>query len=479
MRSVLGISAAAVALVLAGGAPIDAYAADGAQAGADSSVARELAEMRAQMARMAARIADLEAQVAQGNGAPAAVPSAAATPALAANAGASPAPVVTAAAAPAKAAGPDVKVKFKGGPEVTTSDGWAFKLGGRLNLDAGYIDAPDSLGPSDGFGSEVRRARLRVTGKIPGGFGYKFETEFAPGAADFTDAYVSYQDGGLTIEAGQHNTFQGLEELSSSLNTSFIERAAYTDAFNFERRIGISAQYSTGDLLLQGGIFSDNAEDTPNKNFSVDTRVVYAPKIGSAQVHLGGSYHYAKLPEQGSAVRYRQRPFEHFTSTRYINTGLFSADAEIGYGLESAVIAGRFHASAEGHWQHVSRPVGDADPTFFGGAIEVGYFLTGGDTRGYKHGTFDRVKPARPVGEGGFGALQLNLRYDYLDLTDAGIVGGSQKGYEASLIWTQTDYTRLMLNYARLDYTDAFYQTADGSRSYGVDVIAMRAQVDF
>ena len=143
------------------------------------------------------------------------------------------------------------------------------------------------------------------------------------------------------------------------------------------------------------------------------------------------------------------------------------------------MIRGRFHVAGEAFWQSVDRPGALADPTFFGGYAEVGLFLTPDDTRGYKAGTFDRVKPAHPIDEGGFGALQLNLRYDYLDLVDAGVIGGVQNGYLASLIWTPTDYTRLMLNYGRLQYDQAIYPTASGDRSYGVDAVAVRAQVDF
>ena len=105
-------------------------------------------------------------------------------------------------------------------------------------------------------------------------------------------------------------------------------------------------------------------------------------------------------------------------------------------------------------------------------------FLTP-DTRGYKGGKFDRTKPNAPVGEGGFGSLQFNLRYDHLDLNDAGILGGKQAGYFASLIWKPTDYTAFMVNYGRLQYTDAVQPTATGDTSYGVDAIGLRAQIDF
>jgi len=154
-----------------------------------------------------------------------------------------------------------------------------------------------------------------------------------------TDAIVSYTDGGFTIQAGQFNPFWGLEEISSSLHTSFIERSAWTDVFPLERRVEAAAIYKTGEFMVQGGVFSDNSEDLPNDNTSFDSRIVYAPKSGSTQLHFGGSVHYNMLGE-GSEIRYRQRPLVHWTDNRFMNTGRFSATSELGIGLEAAAIAG-------------------------------------------------------------------------------------------------------------------------------------------
>jgi phosphate-selective porin OprO/OprP len=435
-----------------------------AQASDAAAMQRELAEMRAQMQMMAQRINSLESQL-ESTQAEAAAANTAATNAV--------------AVATEVKDNPPVKVAWKGAPKLEGKGGWSFKPRGRLQYDAGITNAPSSTGRSDGFGSEARRARLGVEGDIPGGFGYKLELDFAGSEVEVTDAILSYEDGGMTVAIGQHNTFQGLEELTSSRFTSMVERAAFTDAFGFERRVGASVAYGGGDVLVQGGLFSDNMADLSNKSWSADGRVVFMPKMGDTQLHLGGSVHYTDLNDASDTVRYRQRPQVHFTGERFVNTGSFSADSELGFGLEAAAISGPFHAAAEGFWQKAKRPAGLADPTFFGGYAEVGMFLTGGDKRGYKNGTFDRIKPESPVGEGGIGAIQVNLRYDYLDLNDAGIIGGKQKGYLASLVWTPTDYTRFMMNYGRMQYSDAVYAKADGDTSYSVDAFAVRAQVDF
>lgn len=374
---------------------------------------------------------------------------------------------------------------WKGAPQLEDKEaGWSFKPRGRLMYDAATVSSPDGYSnPGLGFSNEVRRARLGLEGTVPGGFGYKFELDFAPGDVEFTDAYLSYKAGDAEFIVGQHNNFQSLDELTSSLHSSFIERAAFTDAFGFERRVGASVQYAKGDLLAQAGVFTDSINDLnsigdDNNSYGMDGRLVFAPKMGSNQLHFGASAHWRDLNDAASTVRYRQRPAVHTTDVRFIDTGNISgAESETGYGLEAAGIFGPFHLVSEAYWQKVGRSGALVEPTFFGTYLEAGYFLTG-ESRAYKGGKFDRVKVLKPVGKDGWGSLGFNLRWDYLDLSNNGIIGGTQNAYQASLNWKPTDYVLFGLNYAHILFDNAAISAA-GDRDYSVDMAGVRAQVDF
>lgn len=331
----------------------------------------------------------------------------------------------------------------------------------------------------------VRRAFLGVDGKMPGNLGFRIEGDFAAvfdgGSAAWTDAYI-YWDASknLRLTLGNQKPFWGLEEMTSDLFPSFSERAAINSAFGNERRTGLSAVYKAGDVLLQGGAFADDLDalmGNEERGHSFDGRVVYAPKLGGGQLHMGASVHLRSFDP--ASLRYSVRPFIRTVDTRFANTGsITGSTGEESYGLEAAYISGPFHIAAETRWQHVNRTAALVEPTFFGGYVEAGYFLTKGDGRGYKGGNFERVKPAKPVGKGGIGAVQLNLRYDYLDLVDGLIVGGTQNGYEVSLIWTPTARTRFIANYGRMEYDNAAI-SAGGGRSYSDDAFGVRAQFDF
>jgi phosphate-selective porin OprO/OprP len=437
-----------------------------AQAHAQAMSAEEAASLRAELASLRAKVDTLEARLDAAQPAPAPAPLS------------SPPPAPSAPPTPAK---PAPEIAWKGAPEIKTADGWSFKPRGRVQVDMAGVDAPAGVGIRSGVATEFRRVYLGVDGKIPGGFSYRVEADLANSAVELTDVYLAYGTGPLTVTVGQVKPFWSLDEMTSDLFTSAMERAAFSQAFGFERRVGLSAQYKGGALLLQGGVFGANARDLledDNRSMSVDARAVFMPKLGDVQLHLGGSMHLRDLGNPAATVRYRTRPFAHTTDVRLIDTGELDAKGERGMGLEAAVIAGPFHAAGEGYWQTVRRR-GSVDPTYFGGYAEVGMVLTPGDRRGYKDGAFDRLKPSKSITEGGIGAIEINARYDHLDLNDAGLIGGRQQTALLSLVWAPIDFVRLTANYGKLWIDDARVATATGDRDYTADTFGLRTQIDF
>lgn len=457
------ISALALAVSIGWALPAHAQSAN------DAAIREELATMRAQMQTMAQRIDTLEGQLVEARAKAEAAQTA-----------------VAAIPAPTVSAKPATEVTWDGAPKLATKDGWSFKPRGRLQVDVGGVDGPSGVTAAQrrqlGIGTEFRRAYIGFDGTMPGGFGYRVEADLAGSSVNLTDLYLTYKASPqLTLTVGQHKPFWGMEEMTSDLFTSFMERSPISGAFGFERRIGASATYAGKSVLVQGGVFADDAaslnSDSDN-SYSLDGRAVFMPKIGDGQLHLGGSIHYRKLNDLGTSVTYSARPFVHTTDLRFVSTGAVpNAESELGIGLEAAYIAGRFHASAEGYRQTVSR-TGFANPSFMAGYAELGYMLTD-DTTAYKGGVYDRIRPKNPVGKGGIGAVQLNVRYDWLDLNDAGIVGGRQQTAGLGLIWIPTDYVRFLVNYGHLWVKDAAVPAAGGDRDYSADVVGMRAQFDF
>lgn len=456
---------AAVAQALCSGGETNAQAITGQAVAPDPVASSALAE---EVARLRAEVEALKAELRAMR--PAAASAAVSTP-----------PVPAASSPPAARASADpVRIAFKGAPEFRNGD-WSFKPRGRIQIDGGYLDAPASRvrGQRDGrgFTSRIRRAYIGAQGTMPGDFEYRGEVDLANNSVSWTDLYLAWGRGPFNVTIGQHHPFTSMEQLESDLFLTFNERASFITAFNLERRVGVSAGFRKGAVMANAGVFTDDISalgNDGNKSFSADGRVVWMPKFGDLQLHLGGSLHHRKLGKfQGSlGQQYRARPYIGSTDIRYLDTGVLTVDDETHHGAELAANWKRVHFAGEAAWLKVDRP-GPADPLFFGGYAEAGIFLTN-DSRVYRNGQFDRVVPSRPVGDGGWGALEFNVRYDHLDLTDAGLGGGVHDGYGAALIWMPTAYVRFLMNYMHL-----IYDIPSQRPKFNAEVIGVRTQVDF
>jgi phosphate-selective porin OprO/OprP len=356
---------------------------------------------------------------------------------------------------------------------------WQLRPRWRLQYDVARMDGPDGLAGMGNF-EDIRRARLGIDLAMPHGFSARLETELTADPVELSDAYLQWRDKRVKVILGQQKAQFPLDEEISDLDTSFLERAAFVAAFGYGRRTGVSGHYVTGDWGISGGIYTDALgalNDVRANSVSADFRAYWSPQLASTRLHFGAAYHWRDLNDFGIlATRYRSRPALRITDTRYIATPDLAVEKEQRFGVEAAAVQGRFHFASEAHWLKAQRD-GLNDPIFFGAYAEVGLFLTK-DSRPLKGGMFGTIKPRKPIGGGGLGAVQLNLRYDYLDLNSGAVIGGTQNGYLASLIWTPAENFRLMGQYTKLQYTDAAVKV-DGNRAYTVNVIGLRGQISF
>lgn len=363
--------------------------------------------------------------------------------------------------------------------EEAESDFLTFEPSAVVQFDLGRIDVPDALASVDQSSlDEFRRIRAGGSGQI-GSVGYKFEIDFAASDIVVLDAYLEREFGPLRLRAGNMKTNISLDEETSSRSGNFLERASFTDAFNFARQTGVQARYKAGDVSLWGGVFIDSLDTIlteSSQRWSASGRAVWAPKLGETQLHLGASAMHTDHDDDPVSARYRQRPLFHATETRFVDTRNLAISSENFYGVEAAAIAGPFYGAAEYGWLDVSRTGGDA--LFGGGYVEAGWSVTG-EPRAYSGGRFDRAKVASPLTEGGPGGVVLATRYDWIDLDDGPVQGGKQQSLGASLIWTPVDPIRLSVNYTRLDVDGGPFAAAFADGDFSADVIGTRIQLAF
>ncbi len=354
---------------------------------------------------------------------------------------------------------------------ATVAQEKTLKVGGRVQID--YTTANLNTPDSSINDTEVRRARLNVSGNYNSSIKYKFEVNKASGKSiNVEDAYVQFTPAAskLKIKVGQFKTHNSLDEQTSSRFISTLERSAFTDAFAFDRRVGVSVGTSGSNYTFDAGVFTTNLEVNggTNEGRAYATRATFNPiKTDETLIHLGVSWRHRKKGDTSSDLRYRQRPYTHVAPSRIIDTGRF-AKSDNFFGAETAIIHNNFWASGEYASLSAKGSTANPDANFGGYYGEVGVFFGGKKT--YKGGKFNRPKVDKPLGEGGYGAISLVGRYDRVDLQD-NIYTGELETLVLGADWWPTKYTRFGINYFNS-------KAENGSANNGNGIIG-RLQFDF
>ncbi|HEX2461646.1 MAG TPA: porin, partial [Vicinamibacterales bacterium] len=265
--------------LLAGASVIGLLAANAPEAKAQQ--AQDLQQIQAQIQEMQATIQALQKQVQDAKA------QAAAANATAANAG---------------GGDLDLKVKWKGAPELSSADGkFKMKVRGRLHVDYDAIDQDFPItGRPDVSAAEIRRARLGIEGVVWYDLKYIVEADFANDVVSLKDAYGEYtglaQDLGLRV--GNFKTFNSLDQLNSSNYRTFQETPAFVEADVIDRQIGAGAIYATDHFTASAGIFgplSANDERWLEDVKTGSARLTVAPinrEVNGVHqvIHIGGSW---------------------------------------------------------------------------------------------------------------------------------------------------------------------------------------------
>lgn len=320
----------------------------------------------------------------------------------------------------------------------------------------------------------IRRFRVNISGDIADNLEYEAEVDIDGSEIEFTDLKVTYKpsNSDWSVTAGQHRGFYSLDEQTSSRFSSTLERAAFTDAFDFGRRVGVSVTRKGKRYIISAGGFSSNLSEDAGGSFdagkAASARAVVTPiDKGDTVVHLGASWRYREKGNNGSDLRYRQDPYSRNASDEIINTGRF-AQSDNFYGIEAAATTGQFWVAAELSRLEAKGDGSESSASFGGGYVEAGLFVGGKKT--YDDGSFDRPEVSQPFGQGGLGALSFVARYDTVDLQD-NIYEGILDTYILGADWWPTDSVRFGINYFKIE--------AENGRANSGDGVLARAQFDF
>lgn len=375
------------------------------------------------------------------------------------------------------ASGKDEKPSNIGDLREFRKGDFTLKPFGRINIDAASFNDDEIDHPN---GAEFRRIRLGVKGDLPGDFGYKLQIGFADEQTDIEDAFITYNGIQNTqFILGNHKPFFGLEELNSSKDAPFIERAASNDAFAPGRAIGLSASTYGERWTASAGIFNEDpgVSSDDDEGFSLSARLTGLPvKTDKALVHLGASVDFRNPGQEDETFEFEADADNSIQAVESVSVSVPDSDNAVFYGLEAAAIYGPFSAQAEYFIADVNTNSGPS-PQFDGGYGQVAWVVTG-ESRKYKtaSGLIGRPKPDKPFdpSKGDWGALELAARYSTLDLSDETFIGGELDTIALGANWYPNKYLRFSGNYIIADTDENAPVPNDDP-----ELLLFRAQVAF
>ena len=304
----------------------------------------------------------------------------------------------------------------------------------RLHVDHAWHEA-DTRALDDAL--IVRHAQFGLAGEFNEAWSFEVAYDFAKVGA-FKDVFLQYQGWKSTaIKLGQFKVPFGLEELTSSNNITFIERALPGDAFGLSRRAGIGFDRSGSRYTFSVMGFGDAIDG--DKGRGAGLRYTFTPvRTDGALVHLG----IAAITERPQGeVKFNARPESRPTDTRFVNTGDLDDVRRVDrLGLEAAWQAGPFIAQAE--WMRADAARRSSPDAGFDGWYVAGSWVLTGEVRRYRNGVFKSMPAGRS-----HGAWELALRYSEVELDDGRVQGGREDNFSLGLNWYAHERWRVMADY--------------------------------
>lgn len=400
-----------------------------------------------------------------------------------------------------------LKCTTTGGIGCESDDGqFATEFGGRIQVDGNFFDDDNDV-TNNNDGVEFRRLRFFNKFELYKKYFGKIQIDFAGDETEIQDAYIGaknlfFSSGDAfsdNARVGKEKIPFSLEELTSSKHITFIERAAITEVIT-GRQIGAGYSVAGGNWTLWNRVYStdgsaEGAGDESSDGVGVGSRLTFTPKLSDTSfIHLGAAVNYEGNIDPGNFVGTFDgtvEPEAHlandvdvfsFASTGAGGTTVDPTDPVDIFraGVEGAFQTGPLSIQGEYHFNSYDDDAG-FDQDINGGYAMVSYFLTPGDSRGYKNGSFDRVKP-----KGKGGAWEVAARYSVLNNDDAQVLfaNGDTKDTElnaltVALNWYPNSHTRVMFNYIRPEITGVDEERGIGLNDDNPNVFLVRFQADY
>jgi phosphate-selective porin OprO/OprP len=380
-----------------------------------------------------------------------------------------------------------LNAEMRNGVLVFESKNQDYKLWYDIRLQTdGQFFFNDEMNPiGDGF--TIRRARFAVKAQLTKNWLAELDLNFSNGVFELEDAIIGYNfNNGLVTRVGNFKEQFSMSQTSSSRYIPFMERAMVVSALAPSRHLGWDATFNHKYFLAAGGVFFQAIEDGEallnvqdnNKDFGRDQGYSLTGKIVAQPfsynqnygLHLGYGYSYRTpktdvAPGEYGKARYSVRSLSNINRKKYLDTDLI---AELKNEKLSNIEVAGFYKGFAFQSELMNNTVARNNTTealnFGGFYAQATYLLFGGRQIYDKNqGEFNQPDRGKKWGD-----VELALRYDFINLNDKEVMGGSAEGYTIGLNFYASKNFKLQMNYSYLNHDR--YANGKGKLFVGYDL---------
>lgn len=322
-----------------------------------------------------------------------------------------------------------------------------------------------------GNGATVRRARFATKANLGKDWYAELDLNFANGALELEDAYMQYEFlKGFKTRVGNYKERFSMSETGSSRYLNFMERPMVVTAFAPSRHLGWEVSANKKWFILTGGIFAQAIEDAEtntyvednNKDFGRDQGISLTGKLvvlpfgikKNYGVHLAYAYstRQAKTdvdPTEYGGIRYNTRSLSYINRKKYLDTDVIpDYDHQEISNIEAAAYYKGFAVQSEIIHNKTVR-TNDKENLYFGGFYvqAVGLLFGGRQVYDKMDGEFTQPDHGKKWGD-----VELALRYDYIDLNNKSIHGGSAEGLTAGVNFYTARNVKFQVNFSHINH---------------------------
>lgn len=334
----------------------------------------------------------------------------------------------------------------------------------------GQITLGETMNPI-GNGVTIRRARFAAKTNLGKNWYGELDLNAANGVLELEDAYLSYNFlNGFTTRVGNYKERFSMSETASSRYLNFMERGMVVTTFAPSRHIGWEGAYNGKRFIASAGIFFQEVKDQETQTYIEDNNKDYGRDQGISLtgkfvfqpfgenkdygVHLAYAYSYRQPktdvdPSEYGGIRYSTRSLSNINRKKFLDTDVIPYfKNQLLSNIEIAAYYKGLAVQAELINNRTQRKNNLESLNFGGYYAQLVYMLFGG-RQVYNKSEGEFTQPDRGKK---WGDIELALRYDFVDLNDKTVYGGSAEAFTGGLNFYAARNIKFQFNFSSINH---------------------------